>query len=476
MEQMDEWVQDALDLIEFAKGAADTKWGAIRAELGHEAPFKLEYLGIGNEEVGAGFFERYPLFHRAIREKYPEIKLINSASPFVAGGEFRRGWESARENGSDLIDEHYYLAPEWFIANHHHYDHKPPFIKTKVFLGEYASWGNTWYNALAEASYMIGLERNAERVGLACYAPLFCNVDYKNWAPDMIWFDNHRAYVTPNYHVQKLFMVNQGDTLIECSVETEEQNQIWADKLGHEIYLKPQQGAVVEYTNIRVYDGGREIRHDDILLRDKDAPVKLADITSEDYCIKLSARMIKGIRGFMIYFDYADDENKRSWEIGGWQNMDCAVCEDMDGRNTCLDEAMFSVEKGIKYELMLDVHGRNIVSYISEPGRSALMNRPKKTLIEVEPVYCSASVEKESGDVIVKAVNLFENGRDCEISVDREIRSAEVSAMYGYADDAQNCFAKPDAVKPIQGEVQVKDGKVKFFMEGRSVYIFRLKA
>lgn len=217
LNQLDEWIQEALDLISFANDDASAQWGRIRCELGHPEPFGLEYIGIGNEEVGEGFFERYPYFHKAIKEKYPDIQIIASSGPFAAGGEYEKGWNCARSNHADLVDEHYYMAPEWFLANHHRYDsfdEKDP----RVFLGEYASWGNTWYNALIEASYMTGMERNSEKVGLACYAPLLCNVNYINWKPDMIWFDNHQAYGTANYYVQKLFMNHQGDDRIELEM------------------------------------------------------------------------------------------------------------------------------------------------------------------------------------------------------------------------------------------------------------------
>ncbi len=177
--------------------------------MGHPKPFGLHYLAIGNEEVGEGFTERYPYFHKAIREKYPDIKLIGSASPFAAGGEYERGWASARECGCDLIDEHYYMNTDWMIANVDRYDN---FLSSdpKVFLGEYASWGNQWENGLAEAAFMTGLSKNVHAVGLACYAPMFANVDYVNWRPDMIWFDNHQAYGSVNYYVQSMFMRHQG--------------------------------------------------------------------------------------------------------------------------------------------------------------------------------------------------------------------------------------------------------------------------
>lgn len=249
-----EWIDDALDLIEFANGDIDTEWGKKRADLGHPEPFFLEYIGIGNEEVGEEFFERYTYFHEAIRKKYPEIKIINTAGPCAGGIAYEMGWESAEKHGSDLIDEHYYQAPEWFIANHHHYDNYNG-RTTKVFLGEYASKDDTWYNALVEASYMIGLEKNAESVGLACYAPLLCHTDYINWKPDMILYDNNRVFGTPSYYVQKLFMRNQGEQELTVSINTDIENEVIESKLGKKIYLAPGirgRDCVMECSDIRI--------------------------------------------------------------------------------------------------------------------------------------------------------------------------------------------------------------------------------
>ncbi len=473
IEQLDEWIQDALDLIEFANGDKTTKWGHLRCEMGHEKPFNLEYLGIGNEEVGEGFFERYPYFHKAIKEKYPDIKLINSAGPFVAGGEYRRGWASARENGSDLIDEHYYLSPEWFIANHHHYDRLPPWTKTKVFLGEYATWGNTWYNALAEASYMVGMERNAKNVALACYAPLFCNVDYKNWTPDMIWFDNHRAYATPNYYVQKLFMNNQGECGVESRVETDVVNEIRDYKTGNEIYLVPQPNTDVEYRDIKIYDGDDIITYPDTVLKSCDEPVKIGEVKTNTYRLCMKAKMTSGIRGFLIWFDYADKGNKRSWGIGGWQNMDCAICEDISGRNTCLDQFGYSVVKNEEYELMLDCANRNMTAYITHGNKSEITNRAKKTELVIEPIYCVAS--KENDEIIVKAVNLRDKGYDAQIILDCEMSEARVYYMSGYAMDAENSFDEPEKVTISEATATVKGNIIEYNIPPESVCVFRIK-
>ena len=253
LDEMQEWIDDALDLIEFANGTADTKWGKIRCDMGHAEPFNLEYLAVGNEEVGQGFWDRYDLFHKAIKEKYPQIKIINSAGPFPQGGEFERGWNNAKKNGSDLVDEHYYTSPEWMLANCHRYDNMPS-DGPKVFLGEYASWGNTYYNALIEAAYMTGLENNAHAIGLVCYAPLLCNVDYINWQPDMIWFDNHRVYGSANYYVQKMFMNCTGNNLLDVKQDGfDKPITLGNDKISGNIEIEADRCSA-EFYDIKITD------------------------------------------------------------------------------------------------------------------------------------------------------------------------------------------------------------------------------
>lgn len=253
LDEIQEWIDDALDLIEFANGTADTKWGKIRCDMGHAEPFNLEYLAVGNEEVGQGFWDRYDLFHKAIKEKYPQIKIINSAGPFPQGGEFERGWNNAKKNGSDLVDEHYYTSPEWMLANCHRYDNMPS-DGPKVFLGEYASWGNTYYNALIEAAYMTGLENNAHAIGLVCYAPLLCNVDYINWQPDMIWFDNHRVYGSANYYVQKMFMNCTGNNLLDVKHDGfDKPITLGSDKISGNIEIEADRCSA-EFYDIKITD------------------------------------------------------------------------------------------------------------------------------------------------------------------------------------------------------------------------------
>ena len=317
LDEMQEWIDDALDLIEFANGTADTKWGKIRCDMGHAEPFNLEYLAVGNEEVGQGFWDRYDLFHKAIKEKYPQIKIINSAGPFPQGGEFERGWNNAKKNGSDLVDEHYYTSPEWMLANCHRYDNMPS-DGPKVFLGEYASWGNTYYNALIEAAYMTGLENNAHAIGLVCYAPLLCNVDYINWQPDMIWFDNHRVYGSANYYVQKMFMNCTGNNLLDVKQDGfDKPITLGNDKISGNIEIEADRCSA-EFYDIKITDiATGNVKTYDNLSFSNGGKAVIDSIDSNHYKVEFTAKRTAGDKGFRLFFGKSDDKNLIQWFIGG---------------------------------------------------------------------------------------------------------------------------------------------------------------
>lgn len=222
LEELDPYIQDALDLIEFANGSVSSKWGQVRLSMGHPEPFNLKFLGIGNEQWEEQYIERYREFEKVIKLKYPEIKIVSGSGPYAGGDLFNFAWKELRKLSPALVDEHYYMAPEWFLKNaarYDNYDRTGP----KIFAGEYAGHGkegkeaesrNTWYSALAEAAFMTGLERNADIVNMASYAPLLSHVDAWQWRPDLIWFDNLNAIGTPNYYVQKIFSNYKGTNVI----------------------------------------------------------------------------------------------------------------------------------------------------------------------------------------------------------------------------------------------------------------------
>lgn len=210
MDDMPQYIQDVLDLIEYCNGSETTEWGRKRAEAGHPAPFNLEYIGIGNEDhITPAFEERYAMIVKAIHAKYPKIKIVGTAGPAPKGEDFDKGWEASRREKLDVVDEHYYCQPSFFLTNFSRYD-KYDRRGPKVYLGEYASWGSKLYNALAEAAYMTQLERNGDVVEFASYAPLLARIGHTQWNPDMIYFDSRGVYPSVNYEVQRLFGQNQG--------------------------------------------------------------------------------------------------------------------------------------------------------------------------------------------------------------------------------------------------------------------------
>nr|WP_214460568.1 alpha-L-arabinofuranosidase C-terminal domain-containing protein [Flavihumibacter fluvii] len=223
MADMDPYVQDALDLIEFANGDATTQWGKLRIEMGHPAPFNLKMMGVGNENWGPQYLERLQLFTKAIKSKYPAFNLIYSAGPFSDGELFTQLDTALRKMGADYIDEHYYRKPDWFLKNAARYDNYDR-NGAKIFAGEYAAHiteqkkdpieRSNWLAAMSEAAFMTGLERNAAVVQMASYAPLFAHVDGWQWNPDLIWVDNLRVCGTPSYYVQQLFSTNKGTDVV----------------------------------------------------------------------------------------------------------------------------------------------------------------------------------------------------------------------------------------------------------------------
>lgn len=222
-EALDPYIQDCLDLIEFANGAPTTEWGKVRAEMGHPEPFNLKYIGVGNEQWDALYPERLKFFVSAIRKAHPEIKIVGSSGPDSEGAQFDFLWPEMKKLGADLVDEHFYRPESWFLAQgarYDNYDRRGP----KVFAGEYACHGagkkwNHFHASLLEAAFMTGLERNADVVRMATYAPLFAHVEGWQWRPDMIWFDNTRSVKTASYYVQQLYAYNRGTNVLRLQMD-----------------------------------------------------------------------------------------------------------------------------------------------------------------------------------------------------------------------------------------------------------------
>lgn len=216
------YIDDALDLIEFANGDADSEWGKVRAEMGHPEPFNLKFIAIGNEQWGKFYFDRLAYFIQAIRKAYPGIKIIGTSGPDSEGDNFELGWQNMKELKADLVDEHFYRNIDWFknsMNRYDDYDRSAP----KVFAGEWACHdsGKKFNHAGAsiyEAAFMTTLERNADVVRMATYAPLFAHVDGWQWRPDLIWFDNLSVARTASYYVQQMYACNKGTNVLPVSL------------------------------------------------------------------------------------------------------------------------------------------------------------------------------------------------------------------------------------------------------------------
>lgn len=274
LDELDPYIQDALDLIEFANGDSNTPWGKVRTEMGHPAPFNLKMMGIGNENWGPQYLERLALFTKAVKSKYPDIQLVNSSGTDPNGERFDLLNTSLRKMKADIIDEHYYRAPEWFLQNANRYDNYDR-NGSKVFAGEYAAQSvgiakptnkNNWACAIAEAAFMTGLERNAQVVHMASYAPLFAQKDGWQWTPDMIWVDNLNIYGTPNYYVQKLYSLNKGTDVVSILGDNKiisGQDSIYAsaviDRKTKEVIIKVINASSVAKTRNVVVKGAKKL-------------------------------------------------------------------------------------------------------------------------------------------------------------------------------------------------------------------------
>ncbi len=288
VDSLDEYIQDAVDLVEFANGATDTKWGALRAEMGHPEPFNLKYLGVGNEQWGPEYVERLKKFVDVLRVKCPEIKIVGSSGPSPSGDKFDYLWPEMKKLKVDLVDEHYYANEDWFkknAARYDSYDRKGP----KVFAGEYACHGkgkkyNHFNASLLEAAFMTGLERNADIVEMATYAPLLAHYEGWQWRPDMIWFDNLGSVATASYYVQQMYAKNKGTNVLQATVDAapltgaEGQNGLYATAA----FDAPTGDYIVKVVNIAPEAQSIDIKLDKLKKNDAITSVETITLKSDD--------------------------------------------------------------------------------------------------------------------------------------------------------------------------------------------------
>lgn len=251
MDEMDAYVQDILDLIEYANGDVSTTWGAKRAKAGHPEPFNLRMIGIGNEDlITEAFKERFLMIFNAIKDKYPDIEVVGTVGPFYEGADYDAGWEFARKNHIPVVDEHYYVSPGWLIHNGNFYDKYPRGgNETKVYLGEYASHlpgrASNLEAALSNALYLTNVERNADIVTMTSYAPLLAKKNHTQWRPDLIYFDNESIRLTPDYYVQKMYGNNSGTSYVTSTRTLSDNDEAIACRLGQSVVIDEETGDTI---------------------------------------------------------------------------------------------------------------------------------------------------------------------------------------------------------------------------------------
>ncbi len=514
--ELSQYTQDALDLIEWATGPADSKWGKLRAEAGHPAPFKLNYIGIGNEDCGADYLPRFQIMAAKIKEKYPEIKTIISSGFTYNDVNFHAAWNQVKDweknkktaNLCDLVDEHYYNPATWFLANGNRYDNLDFYPRgegqPKVFIGEYAAWDdgrrNSLYAALAEAAYMTSIERNGDVVEISSYAPLFARDGMTQWVPDAIWFNNHEVYGTPNYYVQSMFANHKSDrtvkyTTVQPSTADEPKKHIsgtvgigsWATTAqfrnikvtnndnGKVLYSSKGAKNTGAFNSITEMGDWRANKGTFIQTNAAASPAFLALDNEDDmqevpnYTYELEAQKTGGAEGFLISFGVRG-RSLYWWNMGGWGNtQSCIEKGTLDGRSIVSDSKAMNLQTGKWYKIKIEVSGETFRCYLD----GKLMHEFTEVL-NFNPIY--AHVGETDSKVIVKLVNITAKEVPVQIKLDGAPALAESGKAFvlsGSADD-ENSFRHPEQVVPKTEPVSGVSSDFTYTVKANSVTILEL--
>jgi alpha-L-arabinofuranosidase len=515
--EFDKYIDDMLDLVEFCRGGEDTEWGKVRVSLGHEKPFELKYICIGNENDGEVYYERYQEFLKAFKKAkaedpglYKGIELIYSSgtSDATSGNEnyinsfnYAKKQLGSSKNAKDFagaIDSHYYRDPQWFFDNNDYYDednYKRSVDKMtdtnyggaiQVFLGEYASTTNTMISALAEASYMTGLERNGDIVRMATYAPLLSSVTARHWAPDLIWFNNSGVQPSVNYYMQKLFSDNAGTRLLSSSLggalrgaedltggvgvgtwltSAKFDNISVTDlKTGDVLYsedFSSKSGFKKDWDNLT--DAKFKIKKGALVEKaskeepDKGSVACVSFDGDSNYSYTLDAVKLDGNEGFFIPFAVKNGGNDCFfWNIGGWNNTVSCLQQMRDGAKTGQLPGTVKdivIETGRTYKLRIDVDGTNIRCYID--GELYVDYDAATTDADAYQVVSTDG----SGDIIIKLVNRTDGARTFAVGIENANgikKSAAVQQVAADSPDAENVFGEKKSAKIEEFDIELQ--------------------
>jgi alpha-L-arabinofuranosidase len=446
LDELDPYIQDALDLIEFANGPATSQWGAQRAAMGHPEPFELKLLGVGNEQWGPQYLERYAAFATVLRERHPEIQLVSGSGPAPADERYEFLWPGLRELPTDIVDEHCYANPIWFLSNVGRYD---DFDRDgpKVFFGEYAAQSdkivsvenrNNWECALSEAAFLTGVERNADVVTMASYAPLFAHADAWQWTPDLIWVDNLRTLPTANYYVQQQFMHHRGDVVLPVERTGDPEPKVATGG----IRLSTYNGAA-EFRNVVVTSGGRTLLRRETA-REGD---QFGDASWADYTLSLQARKTGGREGFIIAVRDLHPNTWVQWNLGGWNNTRHGIQSTLGVQPSLIAQVPGHIAGDRWYDVKIVLTGPRMDCFLD----GELVQSVEVPLPRTEGVFASAVRDEATGEVILKVANVHPTPRTVGIALEgvRGIagRSQVITLQGGLKD--MNTFEEPTRIAPV---------------------------
>lgn len=497
-EEFKQCVQDALDLVEFCRGDESTYWGSVRMAMGHEEPFALKYISIGNEQWQNEYFQHYRLFVEAFNkaaEENPELfEGIELCVANSTGSGDRVGWNYVSDCAdfgdeiTTLVDEHYYETPSFFFTNVHRYDSYDRSSQAKVFLGEYAAKSNTLEAALAEAAYMTGLEKNGDIVELACYAPLFGNRTQNQWTPDLIWYGNNTVFGSVNYYVQKLYANNKGqynlptsleiaDTGIETNLSGKAGLGSWMTSVAYDnLVITDNATGDVLYENtfednsweddFELHEGTWSVENGRLIQKNTSDPADgntgdalyFGDTNWSNYTLTVEGQILSGAEGFLIPVCVANTNNNIFWNIGGWGNtISCLQIVSGGSKSGQVSGTIkdMTLSKDKVYTIKMVVDGNKIQGYLNG------MKYLEYTQVTPEALYETASLDY-NGDIILKLVNPTAAARKVECTLNgfdstSYEATATVITLSGTALTDTNSFAEPTKMSPVDSQINIAE-------------------
>lgn len=490
-----DYIQNTMDALEYAMGAATSKWGSLRAKNGHPAPFKIKYVEIGNENYGDYYKKAYRQFYSAIKAKYPEIiTILDEQTRFDNNTDF------SYSGGIELMDEHFYKSPIFFYNNENYYDNYDRKKSPNIYIGEFAvtspdgGLGNL-RAALGEAAFMVGMERNADIVKMASYAPTFMNYKDQRWVPDMIVYDNNKVYATPSYYSLQMFSSNRPDYVLQTKVvnsKTENANVTTENLKGGFGFMN--RGAKILYKDIKVIMNGKNvmddpennglekwsIKSDNWEFKDGVLTNKFDEIKSnimllrndwKDYSLQLKVQMQKGEGGIHIYFL---NGGGGACTLNLTENNFNLSQQTGEGKGETLAKKNEKLELGKWYDIKLNIDNGNLKCFIND---KLLGDVTLKGIIGNSDIYSTSGIDKKNNEIIVKVVNPSTTEKVCKININGKNLRAQGKAfvLTSKSQDDENSLQQPENIKPETVQLNNVSSSFYYKSPAGSISVLRLK-